>query len=37
MRYIARGLNAMAGPGNESEVEQLVWRPSTNGEPCLMP
>lgn len=31
MRYIARGLNALAGPGNESEVEQLVWRPSING------
>ncbi len=25
MRYIARGLNALASPGNESECEQLVW------------
>ena len=25
MRYIARGLNALASPGNEIECEQLVW------------
>jgi len=25
MRYIARGLNALASPGNEAEVEQLLW------------
>ena len=25
MRYIARGLNALASPGNELECEQLVW------------
>ena len=25
MRYIARGLNALASPGNEAEVEQLMW------------
>ena len=25
-RYLARGLNARAAPGNEVEMEQLVWR-----------
>lgn len=25
MRYIARGLNSMASPGNEIECEQIVW------------
>ena len=25
-RYLARGLNAAAAPGNEVEMEQLVWR-----------
>jgi SacI homology domain len=25
MRYIARGLNALASPGNEIECEQIVW------------
>lgn len=42
MRYIARGLNALASPGNESEVEQLVWthpsgeqRGLATGRPCL--
>lgn len=25
MRYIARGLNALASPGNEAEVEQIMW------------
>ncbi|BDA46239.1 probable phosphoinositide phosphatase SAC9 [Coccomyxa sp. Obi] len=25
MRYIARGLNSLASPGNEIECEQLVW------------
>ena len=25
-RYLARGLNAHAAPGNEVEMEQLVWR-----------
>ncbi|KAK9864967.1 hypothetical protein WJX84_007279 [Apatococcus fuscideae] len=34
MRYIARGLNALASPGNELECEQLVWRRSQpHGEP----
>ncbi|KAK9855470.1 hypothetical protein WJX84_007789, partial [Apatococcus fuscideae] len=28
MRYIARGLNALASPGNELECEQIVWRRS---------
>ncbi len=27
-RYIARGLNEMAGPGNEIEAELLMWTPS---------
>ena len=30
-RYRARGLNAEAGPGNEVEVEQLVWRGGGGG------
>lgn len=25
MRYIARGLNSLASPGNEIECEQIVW------------
>ena len=29
MRYIARGLNALASPGNEIECEQLVWAAGT--------
>lgn len=32
MRYIARGLNALASPGNEIECEQLVW---ADGDPVL--
>lgn len=32
MRYKARGLNALAGPGNECEVDQLVWKCSAPGE-----
>mmetsp|Transcript_35677 Transcript_35677/g.87790 ORF Transcript_35677/g.87790 Transcript_35677/m.87790 type:complete len:361 (-) Transcript_35677:185-1267(-) len=28
-RYLARGLNASAAPGNEVEMEQLVWRAAT--------
>jgi hypothetical protein len=31
MRYIARGLNALASPGNEAEVEQLLWTLPTGG------
>lgn len=27
-RYLARGLNALAGPGNEIEAELLMWTPS---------
>jgi hypothetical protein len=29
-RYLARGLNASAAPGNEVEMEQLVWRKGPN-------
>ena len=25
MRYIARGLNGLASPGNEIECEQIIW------------
>ena len=38
MRYIARGLNALASPGNEIECEQLVWAdgaPARGGSPVL--
>ena len=31
MRYIARGLNALASPGNDAEVEQLLWTLPTGG------
>ncbi len=31
MRYIARGLNALASPGNEAEVEQLLWTEPSGG------
>jgi SacI homology domain len=30
-RYIARGLNEIAGPGNEIEAELLIWTPSAGG------
>ena len=30
-RYLARGLNAAAAPGNEVEMEQLVWRRGAGG------
>ena len=40
MRYIARGLNALASPGNEAEVEQLLWTLPTGGmvlcHPCMV-
>lgn len=31
-RYLARGLNACSGTGNEVECEQLVWAPQKNGQ-----
>lgn len=31
MRYIARGLNALASPGNEIECEQVVWTAGSDG------
>jgi SacI homology domain len=34
MRYIARGLNALASPGNESEVEQIVWTAQPGRQPA---
>ena len=36
MRYIARGLNALASPGNEIECEQLVWADGAPA-PCNPP
>jgi hypothetical protein len=30
-RYLARGLNALAGPGNEAEAELVVWAPPAGG------
>ncbi|TVU20942.1 hypothetical protein EJB05_30548 [Eragrostis curvula] len=33
-RYLARGLNACSGTGNEVECEQLVWTPRT-GSQCV--
>lgn len=30
-RYIARGLNELAGPGNEIEAELLMWTPAAGG------
>jgi SacI homology domain len=36
MRYIARGLNALASPGNESEVEQIVWTTPTGKQPAML-
>jgi SacI homology domain len=35
MRYIARGLNALASPGNESEVEQIVWTSPAGKQPAM--
>jgi len=32
-RYLARGLNAAADPGNEIECEQVVWRHAPAGAP----
>ncbi|CAM0881228.1 unnamed protein product [Alopecurus aequalis] len=31
-RYLARGLNACSGTGNEVECEQLVWAPQKGGQ-----
>uniref|UniRef100_A0ACD5VYM2 Uncharacterized protein n=1 Tax=Avena sativa TaxID=4498 RepID=A0ACD5VYM2_AVESA len=31
-RYLARGLNACSGTGNEVECEQLVWTPQKGGQ-----
>jgi hypothetical protein len=31
-RYLARGLNACSGTGNEVECEQLVWTPQAGGQ-----
>lgn len=30
-RYLSRGLNSLASPGNEYEVEQLVWKSGEEG------
>ncbi|KAJ1684993.1 hypothetical protein LUZ63_016383 [Rhynchospora breviuscula] len=32
-RYLARGLNACSGTGNEVECEQIVWTPRRAGKP----